>query len=382
MTHAASTLTLTCFLALLPASPSFTQTHEATPETTAAPVAYVYVQTEKGVDVYDATAAGSLTLVKGSPFADSGQMEGNNGGYLISVGTDDLHSYKIGTSGAVGKQASEINTQSYSGAECGNTDGSGAVLDHTGKYFFVQLTGAPGNGGVYNACASWQTYQVESDGAFSFLNSIEYYGSYTAFSTFGISSKGDLSVNGTFKETDPVAPPSTQGPTQYFPVAASADPNEHLAVVLQEETFNCCGIFGPYQLASYTINKTTGAVVSTNTATDMPTPEEQDVDGSISNLSLRMSPSGELVALAGWPGLQVFHFNGASPITTYSSLLLPTVDIDQLAWDNSNHLYALSYESGELYVYTVTPTSISEVAGSPYKVQGAYGVKGLIVVPK
>jgi hypothetical protein len=58
------------------------------------------------------------------------------------------------------------------------------------------------------------------------------------------------------------------------------------------------------------------------------------------------------------------------------------VDIDQLAWDNSNHLYALSYESGELYVYTVTPTSISEVAGSPYKVQGAYGVKGLIVVPK
>jgi hypothetical protein len=306
MTHAASTLTLTCFLALLPASPSFTQTHEATPETTAAPVAYVYVQTEKGVDVYDATAAGSLTLVKGSPFADSGQMEGNNGGYLISVGTDDLHSYKIGTSGAVGKQASEINTQSYSGAECGNTDGSGAVLDHTGKYFFVQLTGAPGNGGVYNACASWQTYQVESDGAFSFLNSIEYYGgaghdaapssvptvgsgdnfaygifsefsgySYTAFSTFGISSKGDLSVNGTFKETDPVAPPSTQGPTQYFPVAASADPNEHLAVVLQEETFNCCGIFGPYQLASYTINKTTGAVVSTNTATDMPTPEER-----------------------------------------------------------------------------------------------------------
>jgi hypothetical protein len=61
---------------------------------------------------------------------------------------------------------------------------------------------------------------------------------------------------------------------------------------------------------------------------------------------------------------------------------LPTTDVDQLGWDNDNHLYALGYSAEELYVYTVTPTSITEVAGSPYKVQNAYGIKGLIVVPK
>jgi hypothetical protein len=51
-------------------------------------------------------------------------------------------------------------------------------------------------------------------------------------------------------------------------------------------------------------------------------------------------------------------------------------------WDNSSHLYALSYESQKIYVFTVTPTNINEVSGSPYAVGGAYGITGLIVVPK
>jgi hypothetical protein len=33
-------------------------------------------------------------------------------------------------------------------------------------------------------------------------------------------------------------------------------------------------------------------------------------------------------------------------------------------------------------VYTATSTSIKEVSGSPYKVENAYGLNGLIVVPK
>jgi len=62
--------------------------------------------------------------------------------------------------------------------------------------------------------------------------------------------------------------------------------------------------------------------------------------------------------------------------------LLPEVDIDQITWDDTNHLYALSYSAGELYVYTVTPTSIGEVPGSPYKIEDSYGLNGLIVVPR
>ena len=135
------------------------------------------------------------------------------------------------------------------------------------------------------------------------------------------------------------------------------------------------------KLASFTIDNATGSVASTNTWKDMPTPK---VFGTV----MEMSPSGKLLALAGggdglgMDGLQIFHFNGAGPITTYSPLLLPTVDIDQVAWDNNNHLFALSYKSGEMYVYTATPTEISQVPGSPYKIENAYGISGLIAVPK
>jgi hypothetical protein len=45
--------------------------------------------------------------------------------------------------------------------------------------------------------------------------------------------------------------------------------------------------------------------------------------------------------------------------------------IDQVAWDKSNHLYAISTANNLLYVFTVTPTSATQVAmwriGAPYK---------------
>src|SRR5580692_2473398 len=130
-------------LALLSAGPAFTQiaTAGSTPETTASPIAYVYVQTAKGIEAFSASSTGKLTLISGSPFADSGQMGAINGSYLFSVGTDYIHTYSIESNGAVGKQVSEIDTQKYGGAACG-TNAGGALLDHTGKYLYVMLTGA------------------------------------------------------------------------------------------------------------------------------------------------------------------------------------------------------------------------------------------------
>jgi hypothetical protein len=125
----------------------------------------------------------------------------------------------------------------------------------------------------------------------------------------------------------------------------------------------------PIQLASYTIH-TQGNLVSTNTWANMPTP-------AVNVTTMNMSPSGKFLAVAGStsrsftvrptapPGLQVFHFNGASPITRYSGIITSAA-IDRLAWDNSNHLFAISRASGKLYVYTVTATSITAAPGSPY----------------
>jgi len=80
-----------------------------------------------------------------------------------------------------------------------------------------------------------------------------------------------------------------------------------------------------------------------------------------------MSPSGQLLAVAGTGGLQVFHFNGADPITHYTGLLT-TDSVNQMFWDDDNHLYAISQSAGKLFVFTVTPTRHGQAPGSPYTI--------------
>ena len=104
-----------------------------------------------------------------------------------------------------------------------------------------------------------------------------------------------------------------------------------------------------------------GNLTSTNTWEDMPTPDVQPA-------TLNMSPSGKLLAVTGsYGGLQVFHFNGAKPITRFTKVLT-TALIGQIQWDNNNHLYALSDSTNKLYVFEVTATSVNEAPGSPYTI--------------
>jgi hypothetical protein len=88
---------------------------------------------------------------------------------------------------------------------------------------------------------------------------------------------------------------------------------------------------------------------------------------------LKMAPSGRLLAVGGTAGLQVFHFNGASPITHDTGLLTKS-PVDQFFWDNANHLYAISRAAGKLYVFTVTPTSATQAPGSPYTISGPQNI--------
>ena len=138
----------------------------------------------------------------------------------------------------------------------------------------------------------------------------------------------------------------------------------------------------PVQLASYTV-QSDGSLLTTNTMQNMPTP-------NVYPTVMNMSPSGQFLAVGGdpaaqgdgsttpqTPGLQVFNFNGANPITTDSGTLT-TAPIDEIHWDKSNHLYALSNSTGKLYVYTVTATGVTAAPGSPYSIPTP---TALVVVP-
>jgi hypothetical protein len=83
---------------------------------------------------------------------------------------------------------------------------------------------------------------------------------------------------------------------------------------------------------------------------------------------MSISPSGKLLA-AGGQGFQVFHFNGSSPITHYTGLLEAEDSFAEFGWDRDNHLFALS--GNALFVYTATPTSVKQAAGSPYSIPQA-----------
>ena len=158
-------------VALLSTGAAFTQiaAAQASPETatsTSSPVAYIYVQTKKGIDVFSASSTGKLTQVKGSLFADTGQMGAINGSYLVSVGKSAMYTYPIEANGAVGKQAFEVSTVKYDGSECGTNLG-GALFDHTGKYVYVLLS--TGSTSSDNPCSALQSYKIESNGELTFL---------------------------------------------------------------------------------------------------------------------------------------------------------------------------------------------------------------------
>jgi hypothetical protein len=133
---------------------------------------------------------------------------------------------------------------------------------------------------------------------------------------------------------------------------------------------------GTLQIASFT-EDSNGNLSSSNTAANMPHTEISEVNPESRDVVLSMSPSGKLLAVGGNGGLQVFHFNGARPVTTYTGLLT-TEFINQIFWDNNNHLYAISYSADKLYVFGVTPTWHGVAPGSPYTIQSP---RALIVQP-
>ena len=354
-------------------------------------VARVYVQTAKGVNVYTTSSTGKLTLVSGSPFKNTvGLMIGTAGSHFITLGTTYLRSYAIKSIGGIGAQVAQINTALYTGGECDGTHGG--TIDRTGTAVYIQWGEV-----TEESCAALQTFHINATtGAFTFGGvgwSFCGPGGCAIRSPFVVAGNnghgytlGELYCDnsfvpfyrdrfGTMNLDDPnitFPPPGGGiGGHYYSPVSMASDnqnvPTGHMAVALQENYDYPCGPSSPRVLASYT-NDYHGNLFY-NGALLRP---------AINPASMAINPQGNLLAVSGGssdesttegPGLQVFHFNGRNPITGYSKIL--TRDpISSIAWDKSYHLYATSRATNKLYVFTITPTSIKPVAGSPFTLSG------------
>lgn len=362
-------------------------------QASSSPVAYVYVSNyvsstgNNQVNAYAAAADGSLTPVPGSPFADSVGDMALNGKWLFGVEAtgsgagQTINSYSIASNGVLTLKNQTIVKDSGGGT-------SSLLLDHTGASLYANYYT------TNNDCLSYSIDQA--NGALTFL-SIYHQGpgfgcpmSFTGNNEFAYSSNcyhfgpaifgakrnsngalSPLSINPAL----PTPPPGT-GFCPYF--GASADPFNHVAIAMTPVQGGFGNNDGPTQLAVYTADSS-GNLTTSSTYLNMPkTAVVQTSGGTYSVNDTSMSPSGKLLAVAGPLGLQVFHFNGGNPITHYTGLLTKA-DVGQMFWDNANHLYAISGTAGKLYVFTVTPTSVSQAPGSPYSIVGA---QSLIVLPK
>jgi hypothetical protein len=351
------------------------------------PVAYVYVSSslstgKSQINAFAAASNGSLATVSGSPFATTDSYLAVNGNWLFGTDGINIDSFSIALNGSLSLK------DSYT---AGNSGGgpSSLLLDHTGVDLydgFANLDGT-GNNGYQSYSINQTTGQISYindisggpsiGGVLSFIGNNQYAYSSSCYhftpSIYGVQRQSDGAI--TELSINP-ALPATKTPGFYCPWSrAAADPTTHVAVAMQPLDSNWQAD-GPYQLATYTADST-GNLTTTSTYSNMPTTEVATLpNGSVTDYW--MSPSGKFLAVAGTSGLQIFHFNGASPITKYTNRIV-SQEVDQVFWDNSNHLYAIGTIAGKLWVFTVTSTSVSQAPGSPHRITVPHG---LIVLPK
>lgn len=337
------------------------------------PSAWVYVSSQIGdttsSDVYGfiASSNGKLTLISTAPLATNLRSMAVNGEYLFGTQGTSIDAYHIESDG---KLTFSKSTDAGTHGACSLTGPGPLVLDHTGQelydfYFF-------GNICANNVYQAWKI--TKSNGELTYLDTtegnVDIPGSAGSVITFTGNDEYAYTsdCNGFVEDIigykrassglltdlnldEPALFPARpkQGEI-YCPYLAAADPTNHLAVPMQLiDTANNFNAVGPYQLATYTVSSS-GGLSTKSTYANMPKVEVGNVT------AVAMSPSGKLLAVAGTNGLQVFHFNGANPITKYTGLM-STAEMDQLFWDNDNHLYAIGTSSNKLAVFTVTPTS-------------------------
>lgn len=361
-------LSLTCLGATLCAA----ATLESDPKS---PVAWVYVSSSIGntavneVYGFDAASNGKLTPIPGSPFAADVDSIALNGTYLFGTKRGGIYidSYLIESTGAL-RFAAQTNFTQPNG---GNGIASGLILDHTGATLYDLDNFSPDFTDV-----QYQAFRVDKptgklvylnetrttgNAVLSFIGNNKFaYSSVCAKFQTPIISGVQRNSNGSLTHLDHLNAPYPTAPIGgYCPNSAAADPTNHVAMSFLPCTgYHDC--FLPFRLATYTVDSS-GKLTTTSTYENMPKTQV----GNVSDLN--MSWSGKLLAVGGDAGLQVFHFNGAAPITPYTPLLT-TSAVDQFFWDFEGHLYAISYSASKLWVFTVTPTSYSQAPGSPYTI--------------
>jgi hypothetical protein len=346
------------------------------PSANAAPVAYAFVSTGNPNNVY------TLAVSSSGSFTHMGTATSPTTIYHLSAtskfvfGIDDasnIYTYSIGSTGAL-KLVATTNAGKYVSGFSSADSVAVIQLDETGSTLYTM---------VGTSATNWymESFKIESNGALQFLGTA--FADPNALSQIRFVQNGQLALTAGCYNTAAGASfvtdsddvndlvmykressglltyvgtshntPVAQSPYEYCAGLPASDSDNHLAVGFT--IFNPPGDDGEPGLAlgTYTVSST-GTPSTTSDYENMPVtsvwaPEVVSID-----------PTGKLLAVGGDGNFEVFHLNGANPITTYTGLVNSNNSERTIAWDKNSHMYLLTSHSVD--IYDITPASYTEL---------------------
>jgi hypothetical protein len=264
---------------------------------------------------YAAASNGALTAIPGSPFPTNGvNYMAVNGAWLFGVANQftDIESFSIAANGALKLRDTHNVTPPGPGV-------ISVYLDHTGSTLYADFYTT--NNDFLSFTINRSTGQLDETGDLpggppdnspvSFIGNNVYAYSSSCYH-FGQEIIGvERNTNGTLSYLNNFSPPfpAEKSGEFYCPWRAAADPTNLLAIAMVPLNSNW-GQDGPWQLAVYTADST-GHLTTRSTHSNMPCV----LVGAVNDYW--MSPDGKYLAVGGSSGLEIFHFNGANPITKF-----------------------------------------------------------------
>jgi hypothetical protein len=350
----------------------------------AAPVAYAFVSTASpnNVETLAVSSSGSFTHVGTASSPTTIYHMSTNGKFVFGIDdASNIYTYSIGPTGALTLVA---------------TTNAGEYVSGFSSAYSIPLTQVDPQGAtIYTMVGTSQTdwflesFKIESNGMLQFLgktyadpnalNQIRFVqngvyaftdGCYNtapgaSFTTdsndisdlvvYERGSTGLLSYLATSND-----PPTSEGGEDYCAGANANDPTDHVAVAFT--TFYPAGddIVGGTSLGTYTVQ---GTPTTTSNYDNMPIT-------SVTASAMSIDPTGKLLAVVGAGAFDVFHFNGANPITKYTGEIKTSGANRFVAWDKSSHMYMLTDHSVD--IYNATPTTFTEL--KPWEFTAPYGM--------
>lgn len=346
---------------------------------------------------YALSSTGTLTPIPGQPFGVGDGINyytACNGTYLFGISWgnpgnptwQNIITYRIASSGALAK------VQTTPAATFSSTPGphylyGPLALDHSGQFLYVGVTGGPDLYSQYSV----MTFQVNPEtGALEFLGEAPFHGQDTSTIHF----TGDDKY--AFDEHN-------------YEYMVAGNKTLRLLGNATDAGFNG-NYLDPDAQSNLAVLSPNGQLQSWFVHTDGNLSQHSSDGQTLIHTNLwpynysqmYFSPDGSILALAGF-GLDLYHFNGAKPVTNYKELYAPGVYNSQtnttsgtwayiVGWDNQHHFITLTQDNppsgspGPLYwqIYTATSTSVTQAYRAVMPIQSYYGfaVQRLGTAPK